>query len=924
MGDPTANIIRSLRFANYSRYDILSRDPTDETWIPRVPIFVEGDVTFIDEDDVDLVVDAFVYMFQDTASYRKQAPGRTAGVTSDFILVAVVQVDANGDYFVAVVDDPRVAASQNLSPNFLPLGGKSLSLPGATGSADQENPKEDTVDGVVFFLVSHTLLPFTTIQKLEQKRPPQLPLVKPFDNEHFAIISTDLTTPPVVNWVAFVVDPIKIAENFTKAYFTRADAFLALTQPYAAVEGVEEDKAALERQRKARVRCATKTVADTVKGMLVHAAQDSSLTSKIQAAINQDVLDSFLDDFNDDLKVASEAREASAIDLIMWIRSQLWRDIDESYRGGVPDADVNADYPRFLKALTDSFARLTESDPGVSYMMELLSAIDVDGVPDRTIPNVYPLSEFILRGDGAISDAAKQASAVVACGAGFVGAWGGFVNLVHAINMERLRAGGVEGTFGGIRSIADIPSPLDSSLLGRSTFRMAQTLNAAYGVKVIDILSPTLVVDFVATSEVGSVVVQRVETLDIHYGIVDGGTAAHEGVAGKVTHASLAKVLSILNVGLATYSLQEGLAKAQTFRDNAFTIIDFSQAVLDAAGNQQAFVAFWQRLNGKVDIFGQPLLTSKVLAGYFGFFGAMFSLASATNKTIKDYEERDFDAALGNGIQGMGALATAVGSMFVINAGFTGPAAGWFLFAGAVLSLGGYIFTAFADDDDLDILLKFSAFGTEAGAAVTAPAWAITPNQTFKDWDPTTEVGLLLQLEAFQNVFFAFLVSGVSGAPDTIRIFPSGLRKDSKFDLTITARYDSVLPRTVPADDPRRVGIQRGTRIQVDPDKLTMTVTFGAALVAQNNVTRTQVGGRDVLDIRIEPANDSDDADDVIANPRLKQLDVNVTLDVYGDGGSRFIPSNNKTGAPLAVAMEVFRFGQRTQPTPQTSTDFHA
>lgn len=905
-----AGITRSLRFAHYATYDILSRDPSETTWIPKAPIFVEGDVAFIERHNVQPITDAFIYVFEDGPTLRKRNPTAAVGTTSPFLLLGVIRIDADGEYFLSTRALVKGAAEVGSTPFFVSMGAN-LSLPGEVQQVEEE----------MYFLVSRTLLPLATIDKLEAARPPQLPLVKVFDNAHFAMVTDGPQSPQGNEWVVFAVDPITIAENFNRIYYDKSDAFLSLTQPYDKLDH-EPNKEAAERQNEARIRHLQKSVADTIKGMLQHATDDK-LKERIRDAANIGALDAFLEDFERDLDEAIKERERAAHDLIHWIRSELWLLIDESYREGASDGAVGDEYSKFLAPLSQIFARLGESDPGVAYMMELLLELDVEGEPKATIPNVFALNEFILRGDGAVSDAAKLTSTIVGCGAGFVGAWGSFVNLVHAFNMEKLRTGKPEGRFGGLKSPKDIPSPMDGSLLGRSTFRMAQTLNRAYGFEVVEVLAPSLVVEFLDTRGGQPAIVTKIEMLDVHYGIVDEGAKKLTGLAGKVTQASLAKVLSILNVGLASYSLQEGLAKNQSFRDNAFTVVDFTQSVLDFASNTEAFVAFWQRLNGKVDLFGQPLLSSKLLAGYFGLLGSVLSLASATNRAIQDYETKDFDAFVGNGVQGVGAVLSGIGAALIIDAGFTGPAAGWFLFAGAVVSIGGYIFTAFADDEDIEILVKFSAFGKFAGEAAPAPDWAIAPTKNFSDWNPETEVGLFLQLEAFQNVFFAFVVSGVSGAPDTLRIFPSGLRKDSIFDISFTARYDSLLPSSVPANDPRRLGHQRSTRVRVDPDALTLEVSFGAALITAGHVTRSQVDGRDVIDVRVEPDPTGDDKVEVVSNPRLRRLEANVTLDVYGDGGSRFIPSN-RGGDPLTVPLVVFDATKIVQEGAKSSTDFHA
>jgi len=260
-----------------------------------------------------------------------------------------------------------------------------------------------------------------------------------------------------------------------------------------------------------------------------------------------------------------------------------------------------------------------------------------------------------------------------------------------------------------------------------------------------------------------------------------------------------------------------------------------------------------------------------------------------------------------------------------IKSGFTGPAAGYFLLAGAVVSFGGYIFTAFADDSDIEILVKFSAFGVEAGAVAPAPKWALTLTDNFKDWNPNRRDGLRLQLDAFQNIFFAFVVSRVAGRPDTIRIFISGLRSESRFEITFTARYRTDLPRDVPDSDPRRAGHQRITKVRVDADKLTMELVEGVPILL-SRVTRNPSELAPALDVQVVADASGSDGDQVVAFPKLERLACRVTLDVYGDGGSMFVPSN-KAGEAQAVELLVSSLigdEQRSKPAVVSSSQFHA
>jgi hypothetical protein len=71
-----------------------------------------------------------------------------------------------------------------------------------------------------------------------------------------------------------------------------------------------------------------------------------------------------------------------------------------------------------------------------------------------------------------------------------------------------------------------------------------------------------------------------------------------------------------------------------------------------------------------------------------------------------------------------------------------------------------------------------------------------------------------------------------------------------------------------------------------------------------------------------KPANDDRDSDKVIANPRLRRLRVEVTLDVFGDG-TRLIPSD-KAGGASPLKMVIFDARKPGEGAPQSSTKFHS
>src|SRR6185436_10661782 len=113
-----AGITRNLRFAHYASYDILSRDPSETTWIPKAPIFLQGDVAFIERSKVDFVKDAFIYVFEDGPTLVKRGPLLGQGASTPFVLQAVLSIDANGNYSGAAGSSVKAAAGNNSTPTF--------------------------------------------------------------------------------------------------------------------------------------------------------------------------------------------------------------------------------------------------------------------------------------------------------------------------------------------------------------------------------------------------------------------------------------------------------------------------------------------------------------------------------------------------------------------------------------------------------------------------------------------------------------------------------------------------------------------------------------------------------------------------------------------------------------------------------------
>ncbi len=175
---------------------------------------------------------------------------------------------------------------------------------------------------------------------------------------------------------------------------------------------------------------------------------------------------------------------------------------------------------------------------------------------------------------------------------------------------------------------------------------------------------------------------------------------------------------------------------------------------------------------------------------------------SASVSTVEEYKRGDWDESGAHFTEGIGALVSGAGATIILISGTTGPFALWTIAAGAALSTIGFLWSVFAADTELDQMLKFCAFGEQAGeAAIKPPGWTQCEN-TFAEWNPKTVDGLLRQLKAFQQIFYSFEASGalpVQPAPlasdGILRITPPacGSRAPSKSNSSPSTRSSDPL-----------------------------------------------------------------------------------------------------------------------------------
>ncbi|HYO97785.1 MAG TPA: hypothetical protein VER33_24930 [Polyangiaceae bacterium] len=203
--------------------------------------------------------------------------------------------------------------------------------------------------------------------------------------------------------------------------------------------------------------------------------------------------------------------------------------------------------------------------------------------------------------------------------------------------------------------------------------------------------------------------------------------------------------------------------------------------------------SFRGRMAGKINM-GGALLGNRV-ASTLGLLGAVASLTNASLATAQELDRGDWDEALAHMTEGFGALLVGVGSTVILVSGTTGPFALWTFAAGASVSAAGFVWSIFAADTELDQMLKFCAFGKQSGGiALQPPGWSQCQT-SFAEWDAVTAAGLVLQLRAFQQIFYSFEASGASptgsslASDGILRLTPASLRRACSFEIRYTAVY---------------------------------------------------------------------------------------------------------------------------------------
>jgi hypothetical protein len=275
------------------------------------------------------------------------------------------------------------------------------------------------------------------------------------------------------------------------------------------------------------------------------------------------------------------------------------------------------------------------------------------------------------------------------------------------------------------------------------------------------------------------------------------------------------------------------------------------------------------------------------------------SLVSASLATADSYDKGDWDQAVSHMTEGFGALLIGVGSTVILVSGTTGPFALWTIVAGTGISAAGFIWSVFAADTEIDQMLKFCAFGQQSGqAALKPPGWSQCA-ASFAEWDATTVPGLLNQLKAFQQIFYAFEASGAApvepgplASDGILRLTPSSLRLSCSFVVNYTAVY------SLPAGGTKVT--RTGTATIVVPNTQAGNPTLidaGGNYETAGAIRRHRDSGRDALDVRFRLVTAI--VDKASSQPlELEALTCLVQLQVPG---VKVDPSGNNNDESLVV-----------------------
>lgn len=853
-----------------------------------------------DTDTIDIEVatwpeQRFVYVFLSKSKFPD--PATLAGrLTRDLFdsdgvnpLMAVVRVMPGGAQSVLVGQVAREAATQPF--NTLPF--KRVNAFEWAGLEPEQLEKEI---GVSYAVASPFLLPLEAIEQLEKDCPKGVPTF----GLGMGIASRrgDIQTPNHPQWVFPVVDPIYITRNLTQKYSDACDAYWSQTRVY------DPDT---RKWGGPTLDVFKKGVADALVAMRGESRELAG------AASGQP--DAFLEKYKTFERDAIAERETAALILLQWLNSDIVKLADTWFRDvdGVPGPN----YACYLNAIAEAHARLHESDTGLTY---LTGALDASQQNQGNPGPLRVLGEFVLPTEPKTTEHIKN---VLKCGNAIVSAWAAFMVAVEAQVSSRTKMVFIRGT--AKVQVQELYDAVEMMLVPLNVWFAEGEQNrfvAAYAEVERRVQVSVLVekkVNFLLVTEVKIPMSPQLEA--------------------RLAKANIAKdrvnsIFATINLGLSYFALREAFAKEDNTLGRIGSVADIVAAVLASADDATTGA---QAVNLSRRLLGAGKLTeaaAKVSSSRLGLAGSVLSLVSASTGAVDKYAAGDWDAAAAQGVQGVGSAISAVGYALLLNSPEGGPFAPWVVVGGSVVSLSGLVWSFWADDTAIEQWVKFCALGQQAGAAATAPEWALCKSGNFSDWDPNTIAGLKLQLLAAKQLQFSFIVQWNNEARSRlakevcVRITPGSMRGDAVFHIEFDATWDEPYTPRRPLHTVK--GAYCRVSFETKEQKLVAVLRNHSGFIQETQAVVVSSSGKNpTIDITLRPR----DAAVVEMGPDGKPLDApkpetgsatktepiielrdfkcSIRLDVNGDGSiekrgadaTLIVPSNHAGGRRITAEL---------------------
>jgi hypothetical protein len=813
MGDPrsaTLQVSRPIQLLPFSSASTSAQD----TKVPDFEFAMARDGQFILLPEARWPTRRFVYIFLDkalveTGTWRAAVIEATTGAgVSGNPLFAVVRVEPGGEL--------AICSGRNYKDGI--TSGTVPFEPGTTfehSALEPEALREETAGS--YAVAAPILLTVAAIAKLEERRPRGIPILG--TGMGIGVPAPVENAPKNPVWVFPVVEPILIAGQLTRKFYEAADNFLSAAQQ------IDRPAARNDEERKARnqgeILRLKKTVADNLIGLKSAAP---SLADTFEDTMQSGFPEAFVSEYRESLNELVFQRELAAFQLIAWLESDLFVLADDWWERKEDKPD--ADYELYVKAVLEGLARLAESDRGVQYLMDVRKRLEAgSSFPEPGVLHV--VNDFVFRSTQSTSE---QQVLALKMSVTLFGVWSGFVAAALAVRQRVVKG----------------PNPTTTLVEDMKAF--ADRLRFTFHDGFLTVEVDDIRVESAPQGTLSSVV----DVPTPSFGPIKAALAKVKLPTEHVT-----RVCAVLNFGLAAAALRTALDESGDARAKNMALSDLAGAslgVLDqAAALPLARVeAFRSRLAGKVNM-GGAMLGNRV-AGTLGLLGAVASLTSASLATAEEFDRGDWDEAMAHMTEGIGALITGAGATVILYSGTTGPFALWAIGIGTAISAAGLLWSIFAADSEIDQMLKFSAFGKQSGQAASKPPGWSQCKTSFAEWNPNTPAGLVLQLQAFQQIFYSFEASGASpvapgplASDGILRITPASLKLTSSFEIEYSAVYAAL---GAGAGPPTTRNGKARVSIPSTADKTPLFVDDGNNYQTAGAIRVHKDGGRDAIDVR--------------------------------------------------------------------------